>query len=66
MWGRGAIDMLNLTASQAVALKALARRGWRPRGTLVYLACADEEAGGTLGAGTCATGTGTRSAPTTS
>src|SRR5256884_7768297 len=46
VWGRGAIDMLNLTASQAVALRALARRGWRPRGTLVYLACADEEAGG--------------------
>jgi acetylornithine deacetylase/succinyl-diaminopimelate desuccinylase-like protein len=51
VWGRGALDMLNLTAAQAVALKALARRGWRPRGTLVYLACADEEAGGTLGAG---------------
>jgi acetylornithine deacetylase/succinyl-diaminopimelate desuccinylase-like protein len=53
VWGRGAVDMLNLTASQAVAFKALARRpgGWRPRGTLVYLACADEEAGGTLGAG---------------
>jgi acetylornithine deacetylase/succinyl-diaminopimelate desuccinylase-like protein len=51
VWGRGAIDMLNLTASQAVALKTLARRGWRPRGTLVYLACADEEAGGALGAG---------------
>ena len=51
VWGRGAVDMLNLTASQAVALKALAQRGWRPRGTLVYLACADEEAGGTLGAG---------------
>jgi acetylornithine deacetylase/succinyl-diaminopimelate desuccinylase-like protein len=51
VWGRGALDMLNLTASQAVALNALARRGWRPRGTLVYLACADEEAGGTLGAG---------------
>ncbi len=51
VWGRGAIDMLNLTASQAVALKALAGRGWRPRGTLVYLACADEEAGGRLGAG---------------
>jgi acetylornithine deacetylase/succinyl-diaminopimelate desuccinylase-like protein len=51
VWGRGALDMLNLTASQAVALKTLARRGWRPRGTLVYLACADEEAGGALGAG---------------
>src|SRR2546427_11107359 len=51
VWGRGAIDMLNLTASQAVALKTLAQRGWRPRGTLAYLACADEEAGGALGAG---------------
>jgi acetylornithine deacetylase/succinyl-diaminopimelate desuccinylase-like protein len=51
VWGRGAVDMLNLTASQAVALRTLARRGWRPRGTLVYLACADEEAGGALGAG---------------
>jgi acetylornithine deacetylase/succinyl-diaminopimelate desuccinylase-like protein len=27
VWGLGAIDMLNLTASQAVALKELARRG---------------------------------------
>src|SRR5215475_4019591 len=34
VWGRGAVDMLNLTASQAVALKTLARRGWKPRGTL--------------------------------
>jgi acetylornithine deacetylase/succinyl-diaminopimelate desuccinylase-like protein len=51
VWGRGAVDMLNLTASQAVALRALARKGWRPRGSLVYLACADEEAGGLLGAG---------------
>src|SRR5215470_9260382 len=37
VWGRGAVDMLNLTASQAVALRALAKKGWRPRGTLVYL-----------------------------
>jgi acetylornithine deacetylase/succinyl-diaminopimelate desuccinylase-like protein len=51
VWGRGAVDMLNLTASQAVALKALAKKGWKPRGTLVYLACADEEAGGLHGAG---------------
>src|SRR5262245_9174954 len=51
VWGRGALDMLNLTASQAVAVRALARKGWRPRGTLVYLACADEEAGGVYGAG---------------
>ena len=51
VWGRGAVDMLNLTASQAVAFKALAKKGWKPRGTLVYLACSDEEAGGLHGAG---------------
>ena len=51
VWGRGAIDMLNLTASMAVATKALAQRGFRPRGTLTYLAVADEEALGAHGAG---------------
>ena len=50
VWGRGAVDMLNMTASMAVATKELARRGWRPKGTLVYLAVADEEAGGEHGA----------------
>lgn len=50
VWGRGAIDMLNLTASMAVAFKHLARTGFRPRGTLVYFAVADEEAGGHHGA----------------
>jgi acetylornithine deacetylase/succinyl-diaminopimelate desuccinylase-like protein len=50
VWGRGAVDMLNLTASMAVATKALARSGWKPRGTLVYLAVADEEALGDYGA----------------
>lgn len=50
VWGRGAIDMLNVTASMAVAFRTLARSGWRPRGTLLYLAVADEEAGGPLGA----------------
>jgi acetylornithine deacetylase/succinyl-diaminopimelate desuccinylase-like protein len=50
VWGRGAIDMLNLTASMAVAMSRLATSGWRPRGTLVFLAVADEEAGGGLGA----------------
>jgi acetylornithine deacetylase/succinyl-diaminopimelate desuccinylase-like protein len=51
VWGRGAVDMLNLTASMAVATKRLAREGFRPQGTLVYLAVADEEALGALGAG---------------
>jgi acetylornithine deacetylase/succinyl-diaminopimelate desuccinylase-like protein len=50
VWGRGAVDMLNLTASMAVATKRLASTGFRPRGTLVYLAVADEEALGTYGA----------------
>ena len=50
VWGRGAIDMLNLTASMAVAMRRLAVRGFRPEGTLVYLAVADEEALGTYGA----------------
>ena len=51
VWGRGAIDMLNLTATMAVATRRLARSDFRPRGTLIYLAVADEEAGGTHGAG---------------
>jgi len=50
VWGRGAVDMLNLTATQAVAFKRLAQSGFRPKGTLLYLAVADEEALGTWGA----------------
>jgi acetylornithine deacetylase/succinyl-diaminopimelate desuccinylase-like protein len=50
VWGRGAIDMLNETTAMAVAFKALATEGWQPRGTLIYLAVADEEALGTFGA----------------
>jgi acetylornithine deacetylase/succinyl-diaminopimelate desuccinylase-like protein len=50
VWGRGAVDMLNLTASQAVAFRELARSGFRPRGTLIYFGVADEEAGGVWGA----------------
>lgn len=50
VWGRGAVDMLNLTASMAVGFRELARSGFRPRGTLVYLAVADEESLGTWGA----------------
>jgi len=50
VWGRGAIDMLNLTASMAVAFGHLARTGFRPKGTLIYFGVADEEAGGHWGA----------------
>lgn len=50
IWGRGAADMLGITASMAVATKRLLREGWRPRGTIIYFADADEEALGTYGA----------------
>jgi acetylornithine deacetylase/succinyl-diaminopimelate desuccinylase-like protein len=50
VWGRGALDMLNMTCSMAVAIKTLARSGKRPRGTIRFIAVADEEAGGHYGA----------------
>jgi acetylornithine deacetylase/succinyl-diaminopimelate desuccinylase-like protein len=50
VWGRGAVDMLNLTASMAVAFRHLADRGFRPKGDLVYFAVADEESGSAHGA----------------
>jgi acetylornithine deacetylase/succinyl-diaminopimelate desuccinylase-like protein len=50
VWGRGAIDMLNLTATMATAFRHLARSGFRPAGELTYVAVADEEALGAHGA----------------
>jgi len=50
VWGRGAIDMLDVTASMAVAIKKLLANGFKPKGTLIYSAVADEEALGTHGA----------------
>jgi len=50
VWGRGAIDMLNLTATMATGLRHLALSGFRPAGDLTYVAVADEEALGTHGA----------------
>jgi acetylornithine deacetylase/succinyl-diaminopimelate desuccinylase-like protein len=50
VWGRGAVDMLNETASMAVAFRQLVEDGFKPKGTLAYLAVADEEALGTWGA----------------
>ena len=49
VWGRGAVDMLNLTASMAVAFRHLAATGFRPRGDLIYFAVADEESGSAHG-----------------
>ncbi len=45
VWGRGATDMKNETASRAVTMALLARGGFRPRGRIVFIAQADEEDG---------------------
>lgn len=50
IWGRGAVDMLNLTSSMAVAFKHIVASGARYPGDIVYFAVADEEAGGRHGA----------------
>ena len=50
VWGRGAIDMLNLTTTMAIAMRHLAQSGFRPKGDLTYIAVADEEALSTFGA----------------
>jgi len=49
--GRGAVDMLNLTSSMAVALSNVIRSGFAPEGDVIFAAVADEEAGGVHGAG---------------
>src|SRR5256886_13220816 len=50
VWGRGAVDMLNETASQAAAFRKLAEAGFRPPGTLIHFPDPAEEAPGTHGA----------------
>ena len=51
VWGRGAVDMLNLTAAMASAFKPyLTGARPAPASDLIYLGVADEEAGGALGA----------------
>ncbi|NNE12833.1 MAG: M20/M25/M40 family metallo-hydrolase [Ilumatobacter sp.] len=50
VWGRGAVDMLNLTASMAVVFRSIAERGVKLRGDLLFFAVADEEAGSAHGA----------------
>jgi acetylornithine deacetylase/succinyl-diaminopimelate desuccinylase-like protein len=49
VWGRGAVDMLYLTASFATVLREVALADTRPRGDLVFMAVADEEAGSERG-----------------
>lgn len=53
LYGRGAVDMLFITASQAAVAREVARKaaqGQRPQGTLTFVGLADEEARGGLGA----------------
>ena len=50
VWGRGAIDMLDQTAAMAATFKRFATGEAHYPGDLVFLAVADEEAGGRLGA----------------
>ncbi len=50
VWGRGAVDMLNLTSSMLVAFREIVRSQKRVPGDIIYFAVADEEAGGVHGA----------------
>ena len=51
VWGRGALDMKDQVAAEAVAAVSLARQGWRPEsGALKLVFVCDEETGGDIGA----------------
>ena len=50
VYGRGAVDMLNVVASMAVAFKPYLTGELKPKGDLVFCALADEEGGGRFGA----------------
>jgi len=50
IWGRGTLDMLNMTSAMAVAVAERSARGDSFPGDVLFLAVADEEASGRLGA----------------
>ena len=50
VYGRGAVDMLNVTAAMATAVRPYLTGDKKPSGDLLFAAVADEEAGGRLGA----------------
>jgi len=50
VWGRGALDMKSMTASEAVVFALFKRLNFDFSGELIFLAVADEEMGGTYGA----------------
>jgi acetylornithine deacetylase/succinyl-diaminopimelate desuccinylase-like protein len=49
LWGRGALDMKNIVATQLATMLAFKRARVRPRRDIIYAATADEEAGGAMG-----------------
>jgi acetylornithine deacetylase/succinyl-diaminopimelate desuccinylase-like protein len=49
VYGRGAVDMLNIVAACAQAVRPYIRGDLQPRGDLIFAAVADEEAGGMKG-----------------
>ena len=51
VWGRGAADMKDMLAAEAMALILLKRAGVALQGDLIYAAGADEETGGKYGFG---------------
>lgn len=55
IYGRGATDMLYVTAAMAAVTRDIATSERRPKGTLTFVGCADEEARGGHGAGWIAT-----------
>ena len=50
VFGRGALDMLNVTSAMAVAAKPYITGEKKPAGDLIFAAVADEESGGRYGA----------------
>lgn len=50
VYGRGAVDMLNVTAAMAFAARPYITGEKKPRGDLLYIGLADEEAGARFGA----------------
>jgi acetylornithine deacetylase/succinyl-diaminopimelate desuccinylase-like protein len=50
IYGRGAVDMLNVTSAMAYAARAYIIGEIQPKSDLLFVALADEEAGGALGA----------------
>jgi acetylornithine deacetylase/succinyl-diaminopimelate desuccinylase-like protein len=50
VYGRGAVDMLNVTSAMAVAVRPYLTGEMAPKSDIVFAAVADEEAGGRYGA----------------